>query len=229
MKKKNITRRRFMTSAVAATAGGVVAFQSAAVASPAPYAKTARYADYLPLLDDSKNAALAEEPLTERNMEGPFYRAGAPFRNKLYDDGEPGKVLVVSGSVVSRNGRPLADAVLDLWQASAAGRYDNDDARNPPKRDEFKLRGKVKTDKDGKYSFETIWPAAYGLGGNVFRPAHIHLKVNHEGHKTLTTQIYFKGDKYNATDGAYRKSLEIDPKPDGKKLAATFKIVLAKA
>jgi catechol 1,2-dioxygenase len=230
MRKRKISRRRFLSSAVAATAGGVVTFQTAAIAKPPmAVATTARYSDYVVALADEQGAAPVEEPLTARNMEGPFYRAGAPFRSKLYDDGEPGRVLVVSGKVVSRNGRALADAILDLWQASDAGRYDNDDPRNPPKQNEFRLRGKVKTDPEGRYEFETIWPAPYAIGGGHYRPAHIHLKVTHEGHKPLTTQIYFKGDKYNATDAACRKSLEIDPQPKGKKSAATFKIVLAKA
>ncbi len=228
MKKRKITRRRFMGTAAAAAAGGAIVISGRTDAAP-PVAKTARYSDYRPLMDDAKAAPPAEEPLTEANMEGPFYRSGAPARSKLYDDGEPGRVLVVSGTVVSRNGRPLADAVLDLWQATDAGRYDNDDARNPPAKDKFKLRGIVKTDKDGKYQFETIWPAPYGIGGTLYRPAHIHVKLRHEGHKPLTTQLYFKGDKYNTTDGAYRKSLEIDPKPEGKKFVATYKFVLGKA
>src|SRR5262249_48919837 len=162
----------------------------------------------------------------EDNIEGPFFREGAPFRTVLYDKGEKGDVLVISGTVVARNGRPLADAVLEVWQATADGRYDNDDPRKPPKKDEFRLRGRLKTDKEGKYQFETVRPAPYQIGPDQYRPAHIHIKVHCEGYQSLTTQLYFKGDKYNKVDPWYKKSLEIDPQPDGKKFAASFKFVL---
>src|SRR5262249_26342446 len=153
-----------------------------------------RYSDYLASLSEGRTAGECQtadegEPATESNIEGPFYRPGAPFRTRLYDDGEPGRVLVISGTVVARNGRPLAGALLDSWQASAAGRYDSDDPRTPPKPDAFRLRGKVKTDREGKYQFETVWPSPYQVGPDQTRPAHIHLKVSHNAYRALTTQI----------------------------------------
>jgi protocatechuate 3,4-dioxygenase beta subunit len=241
MKKESVTRRRFLkTAVVAAAAAGVIVADDAPARETEPAERTPQYAEYLLQRDkqektDKPVKDKKEEELkpTESNIEGPFYRAGAPSRAKLYDKGEPGKVLVVSGTVVARNGRPLAGVVLDLWQASAAGRYDNDDPQKPPKKNEFHLRGKIKTDKQGKYQFETVWPAPYQVGEGMFRPSHIHVKVSHEGYKALTTQLYFKGDKYNKTDFFYRKSLELDPKLQGKgkgkKYTATYKFVLAKA
>lgn len=74
------------------------------------------------------------ESATEDNIEGPFYRPGAPMRTTLFDPGEKGEVLRVSGTVVARNGRPLAEALIEVWQATAARRYDNDDPRHPPPR-----------------------------------------------------------------------------------------------
>jgi catechol 1,2-dioxygenase len=222
MSKEKLSRRGFLKSAVAGTvAASAVEVAAASGAEPKTPPK---YSDYVALLDKGHEV----EPATEDNIEGPFYRPGAPFRTKLYDDGEKGDVLVISGSVVARNGRPLAGALLEIWQASADGRYDNDDPDNPPAKNVFHLRGRLKTDEKGRYEFETVRPAPYSIGQGRYRPAHIHLKIHHEGHKSLTTQFYFKGDKYNKTDPWYKPSLVLDLKPDGKRSRATFKIVLAK-
>jgi catechol 1,2-dioxygenase len=222
MNKTNVSRRGFLRSAVA----GALAAPAVPAAVAAPRAKAPpKYSDYLVLLDKGRET----EPATEDNIEGPFFRADAPFRTTLYEKGEKGDVLVISGTVVSRNGRPLEGALLEIWQASADGRYDNDDPNHPPAKNEFRLRGRLKTNKDGSYQFETVRPSPYRIGARQYRPAHIHVKVHHEGHRSLTTQLYFKGDKYNKTDPWYKPSLAIDPKAEGKKFAATFKFVLAKA
>jgi catechol 1,2-dioxygenase len=223
MSKEKLSRRGFLKSAVAGTVAAS-AVEVAAAPGAEPKAPP-KYSDYVALLDKGHEI----EPVTEDNIEGPFYRAGAPFRTKLYDEGEKGDVLVISGTVVARNGRPLTGALLEIWQASAEGRYDNDDPDHPPGKNEFHLRGRLKTDEKGRYEFETVRPAPYSIGQGRYRPAHIHVKVHHEGHKSLTTQFYFNGDKYNKTDPWYKPSLVLDLKPDGKRSRATFKVVLAKA
>jgi catechol 1,2-dioxygenase len=229
MARERLSRRGFLKSAVAGTvAVSAVEAASATEVAPVPRAKdrpAPKYSDYVAHLDKGNEI----EPATEDNIEGPFYRAGAPFRTKLYDDGEKGEVLVISGTVVARNGRPLAGALLEIWQASAEGRYDNDDPGHPPAKNEFRLRGRLKTNKEGRYEFETIRPAPYQIGPDRYRPAHIHVKVHQEGYKSLTTQFYFKGDKYNRTDPWYKPSLVLDLKPDGKRSRGTFKVVLARA
>src|SRR5262245_44718247 len=136
-RKDRLSRRRFLgTALTGAAAAGLGATAPAAPAAP-PAAEQwkppPRYSDYLVQADKGNEV----EPATEDNIEGPFYRPGAPFRTKLYDEGEKGDVLVISGTVVARNGRPLADALVEVWQASAAGRYDNDDPDNPPPKDFF--------------------------------------------------------------------------------------------
>src|SRR5213593_1693686 len=69
----------------------------------------------------------AECPITEENVEGPFYREGAPLRSNLHIENEPGEVLVVSGKLTGNPGcAPLKEALLDIWQADASGKYDND-------------------------------------------------------------------------------------------------------
>ncbi|HEV3146455.1 MAG TPA: hypothetical protein VGZ47_21390 [Gemmataceae bacterium] len=228
MKKPSVSRRRFLTSTLAgAAAVGALPATLKGQQPPAP-AKTGRYQDYL-VYNDPKETL---EDATGEDIEGPFYRPGAPFRSTLFEKGARGEILVVSGKVVARNGRALAGVVLDIWQCNADGRYDNDDSEHPPRKDQFVMRGKVKTDEKGEYEFTTIKPVAYRIGpqDKDFRPAHIHLKAGAEGYQALTTQIYFKGDKFNANDPWYKKSREIDPKADEKKvLRATFKVVLARA
>src|SRR5262249_19153891 len=84
---------------------------------------------------------------TEDNIIGPSYRAGAPFRAKVTPPLEAGKVLVISGRVWGFDTRkPLAQAVIDVWQANAAGRYDNDDPQRPPAKEVFHNRARLITD-----------------------------------------------------------------------------------
>jgi len=124
---------------------------------------------------------------TTSDIEGPFYLAGAPFTTQIASASEPGTRLFIRGTVYSGNCiSPIEDAELDVWQANDVGAYDNSAA--------FNLRGKMKTDANGQYSFETILPGPYDIGGGQFRPGHIHIKASAQGHTDLTTQLYFKGD-----------------------------------
>ncbi len=124
-------------------------------------------------------------------------------------------------------------ATLDIWQANARGRYDNDDSQKPPDRDVFLNRARLVTDENGFYEFETVHPGPYQTAPNVWRPSHIHYMVQHPGYKTLVTQLYFKGDPHNATDQFIKQSLIVDIKevklPQGAYQAGAFDIILAKA
>jgi len=175
-----------------------------------------------------------EAKLTEDNIEGPYYRKGAPFRAKITPPLEPGTVLVVSGRVWGLNTRkPLANAVLDIWQANAKGRYDNDDPQKPPADDVFVNRARLLTDEGGYYEYETVHPGAYRTGPTSWRPSHVHYLVRHPGYKSLITQLYFKGDPHNKTDDFIKESLIIEPKErkinGGVIEVGTFDVVLAPA
>ena len=98
---------------------------------------------------------------------------------------------------------PIEGAVLDIWQADDDGAYDNVG---------FTLRGKVRTDAEGRYEVDTIVPGNY-LNGAQYRPAHIHVKVSAEGHALLTTQLYFPDDPYNDIDPWFDERLLIDITP----------------
>jgi protocatechuate 3,4-dioxygenase beta subunit len=159
-----------------------------------------------------------EEEESEDNIEGPFYKEGAPPKSDLTENGMPGVRLTISGSVLGLTCEPLAGALIDVWQADDAGAYDAVG---------FILRGTLNADAEGHYSVKTIIPGHY-LNGNQFRPAHIHVKVSAPGFVLLTTQLYIEGDPYNDIDPFIKDSLimTLTDLPGGEK-AATFNFVLA--
>jgi catechol 1,2-dioxygenase len=147
----------------------------------------------LPLLKvfGKSNGLLSESCKTQADQEGPYYKGGAPLRTVIESEGEQ---LTIQGVVVKASdcSTPVSGAVVDIWHCDSNGRYDNDG---------FKCRGVVKSDKNGKYSFTTIFPPSYGS-----RPRHIHIKVRADGFSELTSQIYFKGDKHLQNDFARNAS-----------------------
>lgn len=150
--------------------------------------------------------------LTEENTKGPYYRSGAPYRAKITPPLSSGVVLIVRGRVWSfETKKPLAGAVLDIWQADANGRYDFAD-NNPSKPlKEYICRARLMTDETGSYEFETVRPGNYEASPGRMRPSHIHYWVRHAEAKELVTQLYFKDDKYNdGNDPFIKKSLIIE-------------------
>lgn len=151
--------------------------------------------------DGAASDALATEMdaggcrVTTRDALGPYYESGAPLRTvSLAGDDEPGVPLLVEGRLVGPDCRtPLKDYVLDLWQANAVGAYS---PGQTPTGSDFRLRGKIRTDSFGRYSFETVLPGRYTDAAGV-RPAHIHVTFRSPaGGSLLTTQMYFQGDPY---------------------------------
>jgi protocatechuate 3,4-dioxygenase beta subunit len=134
---------------------------------------------------------------TADNIEGPFYKEGAPNRSVLVASADRGTRLAIAGIVMSTACEPLAKAEVDVWHADATGAYDNDG---------YKFRGTMLTDDKGRYDLRTIIPGRY-LNGSTYRPAHIHVKVRASKHEELTTQLYFDGDPYNDKDAFIDKSL----------------------
>jgi protocatechuate 3,4-dioxygenase beta subunit len=109
-----------------------------------------------------------------------------------------GEVILVRGQVVDSDGEPLADALVDVWQANDDGRYSHPkDTNTAPLDPNFQGWGLVKTDADGRYGIKTIKPGPYPLsflGDEGWRCRHIHFEVSHSDHDTLVTQMYFDGD-----------------------------------
>lgn len=160
---------------------------------------------------------------THPDIEGPYYRAGAPLRWDLTEPGTKGVPLDLEGRVIAADCRsPLRDAELDVWQADGDGHYDNDGSTHGRG---MRLRGRVRTDGDGRYRIRSVLPGHY-LNGAQFRPAHVHVKLRAKDHAPLTTQLYFPGDPYNAIDPFMHPSLLMDVKKSDGRLRAHFDFVL---
>jgi catechol 1,2-dioxygenase len=146
---------------------------------------------------------------------GPFWRANAP----QCDAGEniargdtPGTPVEVRGIVRDAQGRPVAGAIVDVWQASPVGLYENQDPAQP----DMNLRGCFTTDPKGGYHLRTVVPAGYpvptdGPCGELLRaqlrhpnrPAHLHFMVSAPGHKVLITQVFADDDENLASDPVF--------------------------
>ena len=114
-------------------------------------------------------------------------------------DGQPlGERIVVSGRVVASDGHPVRHALVEVWQANAAGRYvDPVDDHPAPIDPNFTGAGRCLTDGEGRYRFVTVKPGAYPWRNheNAWRPAHIHFSVFGPSLESrLVTQMYFPGD-----------------------------------
>ncbi len=178
--------------------------------------------------------------LTVPDILGPFYRFGAPFRSQLAGPDEPGDRLILTGTVFSSDCQtPLPGALMEVWQANHAGAYDTNKPGNFTEVTTFHLRGMLNTNDKGQYEIETIMPGRYAVPPNLpqlekyaglMRPAHIHVRVADSLHVPVTTQLYFKGDPFLATDpwASRKPSLAIDLKQDGKRRRGIFDFVLAR-
>ena len=149
------------------------------------------------------------DDVTPAQTEGPYFKASSPERTNLRGTGG-GTKLVLTGTVLTTDCKPVGRALVDFWQTDGAGAYDNS---------RFGFRGHQFTDAQGRYSLETVLPGLY-----PGRTRHIHVKVQPAGGRLLTTQLYFPGEARNASDGIYRKECEVamTDAADGKNATFTF-------
>lgn len=141
-------------------------------------------------------------PLTPPMDLGPFYPVQRPLdedadltRLKGHKTRAKGEVIEVSGRVLSPDGTPQPGAVLEVWQANAAGRYDHPgDTSDVPLDPDFQGYGRIVADAQGAFRFLTVKPAAYvAFVGGFKRTAHIHVDVQGKRQR-LVTQLYFPAD-----------------------------------
>jgi catechol 1,2-dioxygenase len=175
---------------------------------------------------------------TESTIFGPFYREGAselPMGATISKDGR-GEPVVVTGRVLSTDGVPIPDALLDVWETDENGLYEQQDPEQP----EMNLRGKFHTDSQGRYCFVGIKPVSYAipddgpvgqllrtLGRHPFRPAHIHVLLSADGFAPVTTHLFVKGDPYLDSDAVFgtKDSLVVDfIRHDSEEEAASFHV-----
>lgn len=139
-----------------------------------------------------------------------------------------GRRLRLSGQLVDTSGKALPNAVVEIWQADARGRYRHPGVPEHLRDDAFQGYGRTEADADGRYVFQTIVPGRYGS-----RPPHIHLRVAQPGLPELVTQLYFRGDNREAGSGfapPEREQLTVDLLTDRDGgFRARFDMVLAGA
>jgi len=179
---------------------------------------------FLDLRMDAEDKAASVKQGTPRTIEGPLYVANAPLSKgsaRLDDGTDKGEVLFMHGVVRDLDGKPVANAIVDVWHANTKGTYSFFDKSQS----KYNLRRRIQTGADGRYEFRTIVPAGYGippdgptqrlvneLGRHGQRPAHIHFFVSAPGHRHLTTQINIAGDKYLYDDLAFATREGLIPK-----------------
>jgi protocatechuate 3,4-dioxygenase beta subunit len=118
-----------------------------------------------------------------------------------------GERIVISGRLLDEGGKPVSGALIEVWQANAAGRYKHKmDQHHAPLDPNFSGFGRTLTDAEGRYKFISIKPGAYPWGNhaNAWRPAHVHFSIFGAGLLSrLVTQMYFPGDPLLAYDPIY--------------------------
>jgi protocatechuate 3,4-dioxygenase beta subunit len=138
-----------------------------------------------------------------------------------------GERIIVAGRVTDEGDRPVANAMIELWQANAAGRYHHErDAHDAPLDPNFRGAGRVFTDAEGRYRFVSIKPGAYPWRNhhNAWRPNHIHFSLfGASWGARLVTQMYFPGDPLLAIDPIHQSI----PDPAARaRLVAAFDLEL---
>jgi protocatechuate 3,4-dioxygenase beta subunit len=191
-----------------------------------------------------RRGVFAEELFrTPRQTEGPFYPDKLPLDTDndlliVNDSITPavGEVTYLSGRILSAQGEPMRDALVEIWQCDQNGAYLHTRTSNADRRDRnFQGFGRFLTGSSGEYCFRTIKPVPY-----PGRTPHIHFKVKLKGKEALTTQCYIRGHPGNERDGIFREikdpkalaALQVDftPLKDSRigELAAKFDIVLGR-
>ncbi|WP_411087337.1 maleylacetate reductase and hydroxyquinol 1,2-dioxygenase domain-containing protein [Streptomyces sp. 061-3] len=166
---------------------------------------------------------------------GPFYTDGPPETAQGADisRGVAGTPLWADIRVTDTDDRPLPDAVVDVWQANKDGFYDV----QLPEHEGPVLRGRLRTDDQGRLRFRTILPAEYpipddgpvgqmlqAVNRHPYRAPHLHFMISAPGHRRLITQLFVKGGPYLDSDTVFgvKEGLVIDftprtgPTPDGR-------------
>lgn len=170
------------------------------------------HAPYRSSILRSPRQPLIVVPQTLSELSGPVFGHGAiaRFDNDLTKQhaGEPlGERIIVHGRVLDENDRPVAGALVEVWQANSAGRYQHKvDQHAAPLDPNFSGAGRFLTDEQGYYRFTSIKPGSYPWGNhpNAWRPAHIHFSLFGAGLLTrLVTQMYFPGDPLLPYDPIY--------------------------
>jgi hydroxyquinol 1,2-dioxygenase len=162
----------------------------------------------------ASGAGAAGSAATESTVLGPFYRDGAPelpYGASISQHGQ-GEPAVFMGRVLATDGAPIAGAELDVWETNENGLYEQQDPDQP----EMNLRGRFRSDAQGRYKLVAIKPVSYpipddgpvggllrALGRHPYRPAHVHFIVSARGFRPVTTHLFVHGDPFLDSDAVF--------------------------
>ena len=179
----SLTRRSFLAASLIAsdvlfnrTDGGLDAIAATVGVEPTP-------------------ACADADDITPPQTAGPFFKPRSPERKSLIESGIQGSKIVLEGNVRSTHCKPVAGALVDIWQADGNGAYDNAG---------YRLRGHQFADGAGRYRFETVVPGLY-----PGRTRHFHVRVQAPNRPALTTQLYFPGEPENKRDFIFNAKLVV--------------------
>jgi len=140
-----------------------------------------------------------------------------------------GERIIVAGTVMDEDGRPVPNTIVEIWQANASGRYQHPgDQHDAPLDANFRGAGRVFTDAAGRYRFVSVKPGAYPWRNhpNAWRPAHIHFSLFGSGFAArLITQMYFPGDPLLALDPVFNA---VPDEAARQRMVADFDIALTR-
>ncbi|KAI1846224.1 hypothetical protein JX265_010601 [Neoarthrinium moseri] len=184
------------------------------------------------LVDEINHKIVTEHDLspTSSTILGPFWSPETPFRelgdSVVLNMPKDGQFTYFHGVIRDADtNKGIPNAVFDMWQASTNGKYDVFDPENQTRHN---LRGKFRTDQDGKFWFYCLKPTEYAIdtsgpsadllkimGRHPYRPGHIHCMVTHDDYIGVTAQLYSRDDQYLETDtvSAVKDDLLLDFKP----------------
>ena len=167
---------------------------------------------------------------TEATVFGPFHVEGAPQYEDGADiaNGAAGEPCLVLGRVLGLDGKPVAGATVEVWQADAQGNYDV----QYQGLDHHQARGVLRSGPDGRFAFRSVLAESYPIphdgpvgellqatGRHPWRPAHLHFMIVADGYERLVTHVFRSGDQYLDSDAVFgvRESLVADwrKQPDG--------------
>jgi hydroxyquinol 1,2-dioxygenase len=150
---------------------------------------------------------------TETTVLGPFYVEGPPELAAGADisPGMEGEPLLVTGTVSTPDGKAIEGAIVDVWHSDNDGYYDVQKSGDEPA-----MRGRFRTDSEGRFHFWTIRPAPYPIphdgpigdmleaqGRHPWRPAHVHFMIEAPGFRKLVTHVFASGDQYLDSDAVF--------------------------
>ncbi len=156
----------------------------------------------------------SSEDGTSSSVLGPFHISNPPAMDMGADlrGDYDGELILVSGSVLDTNGKPIEGATLDIWQTAPNGLYSSQD----PEQDKYSFHAIFTTGKNGSYWFTTVRPVSYTVptdgpvgeilnatGRHPWRPSHLHYIIKADGYRDLVTEVFPDDDPYLDEDTVF--------------------------